>query len=1338
MNTAPQLPQDAQGFLVGEKIKPEDLPQDDSAVLHEISGGVGRLEKIASNILSAIRALSKPWRRNAAPANDSTAAMPAQADRWPFVSEGVGQAANDATVKSPVRPSMTPASAPEPDAAAPVAKASSGLSKARSREFTPPAINVEVSVPEGRKSRSTPLRNGLVALPGSAAKAHASATATASANARGGAPGAPGGPGAAGQDAAMGTSPKPAAPLTVEKVLAEVMQAGVSAVQPAPVRSNKTAAAVGGANARGKAVEVRERDKLGRFQSDKQGTERRTENGHDPVEKRLDAIKDAVSAGTEHAKHIAGAVGGVLSETGAIVDQAKHMDPTLAALSDGMAAMSPFVRIGSRVVGASLRVLKATSAAPIKLARASFRWATSGRSPKVSGQEKADALKEASPSTARPAGPQALEPHTGPVAEPTGRPALVSMFRGKPQMDPPGASRPGVLSAVTSSISRVLRMSARSGHEDAVTTHRLLKDIADKQSGGGGKGGGGGLLGKLLSGVLGFIPSMLGKLLGGAAGILGGGRAVAGGLVGLGAKALGSLFGGKGGAAGAPGAAGGSGGAGGKGIFQRIKDRFTTRSAEVPGAAAGGAVKPVGLLGRAGRAIGGADRAALGFGGRVLAPVAKAAGVVGGAASSVLSPIAKTAGSFLSPVAKMAGGLRGAAGGLLKRLPVIGPMLALAGLGSAYADKGSVDSRDVGGAAGGLAGGALGAAIGSFILPGVGTFIGGAIGGWLGQNAGEVIGDKIGPALADFLGMAKGFFSDAYNTISSGFGKLWDGIKDSPVFKWAGEKVDQAKQWAGEKATQVKQAAGKAVTGVSNTISDASAVVGTAVRSVVPEGVRQKIKDVTGVSESRKNRAIQTAMEFSGGKINGLDDLTQKQLIASTVATESNGGDYQAKERKTGGAVGAYQATPSWLADVGLIRGGGATVRAAMMRDGIDPSSKMATTRWMQSGGARAFLQDSSNWVEGMSLDRYMSDKTVQDTAFATAQNKTVERLQKEGLIDASTPPEKVAALLKAAHVGGMGGARAVARGGNGAADHNGTSAGTYASQILSDAGGYRAALEKLQKNGVDAVAAVAQGASPVTPGAMAAGTAERIGTEKGRGTAVPVPTVPGPSAPAPASANAQARVGTEKGRGTNPAQPSPVTPAAQGGSPVIPAATPVAAPAVASVSQLPPDKAAMVASLASLTGGGAAANALGVNAPGAPGDPATAIATIAPGLMASRAALTAFLRLAPSEATAASGATPAAIPSAISVNAQNSFSQQSRTSTGAITAPKASSAPRMPTVIVPPPMAVPDAPQAEPPAPVRLNSERQRPMEVRIKTPISQNLPDRTLANVVTGGIGA
>ncbi|MFB9114898.1 XVIPCD domain-containing protein [Xanthomonas arboricola pv. corylina] len=170
-----------------------------------------------------------------------------------------------------------------------------------------------------------------------------------------------------------------------------------------------------------------------------------------------------------------------------------------------------------------------------------------------------------------------------------------------------------------------------------------------------------------------------------------------------------------------------------------------------------------------------------------------------------------------------------------------------------------------------------------------------------------------------------------------------------------------------------------------------------------------------------------------------------RRLIASTVMTESNGGDLQITNKQ--GYVGRYQAGAGWLADAGYVDR--AKLNDAMTDAGFDPQKvRGAEWKWASSGGMTRFLEDSSNWKNGLSFEQYKSSAALQDGAFKINSDKAYSQAIRNGVLDEGDDPAKVAGFLKARHISGYGGAREAVTGGRVISDSNGTSNYDYMHDI--------------------------------------------------------------------------------------------------------------------------------------------------------------------------------------------------------------------------------------------------------------------------------------------------
>lgn len=165
----------------------------------------------------------------------------------------------------------------------------------------------------------------------------------------------------------------------------------------------------------------------------------------------------------------------------------------------------------------------------------------------------------------------------------------------------------------------------------------------------------------------------------------------------------------------------------------------------------------------------------------------------------------------------------------------------------------------------------------------------------------------------------------------------------------------------------------------------------------------------------REEKAVATAIAYNQGDIAGLDDAMTRRLIASTVLTESNGGDLDITNSL--GFVGRYQAGAGWLADAGYVDG--EKLHAAMVKDGFTRESK-----WGAKGHMTEFLKDPANWKNGLSLDQYEASAELQDRAFKIISDKAYNQAIKEGVLSVGDDPATVAGFLKARHISGPAGAR--------------------------------------------------------------------------------------------------------------------------------------------------------------------------------------------------------------------------------------------------------------------------------------------------------------------------
>lgn len=465
--------------------------------------------------------------------------------------------------------------------------------------------------------------------------------------------------------------------------------------------------------------------------------------------------------------------------------------------------------------------------------------------------------------------------------------------------------------------------------------------------------------------------------------------------------------------------------------------------------------------------------------------------VPGGAAGAATEAVAKKPGLL----ARAGKGI----GGVLKRVPLLGSLLAAVSIGAdvyssesddkaTRAEKDKTTGKAVGGGGGAIAGmmaggaagakagalvGLIGGPVGAAIGAAIGGVVGSVAGGFFGEKAGAIVGEKVGGWVtelrnADIPGKLMAGWTAFTSTLGEGFSAVLKKLGLSGAFDKAKETYAGAKDKVVQSATAAvdygKEKAGQAGEALKN--------------SAVGKGTGWVLDQFKG----DKRRAAETAQNYSAGNIAGLDDAQTRALVASTLLTESGGGQTDIVNKQ--GYIGRYQAGASWLSSAGLMKGGDKAVKDAMKADGFNSEWK-----WAESGGMTRYLSKDSNWVDGMSRSKYLASAGAQDTAFKTVNDKTYADLLKRGVIKPGDSPEVVAGYLKTAHIAGAGGAVAVSKGGQGASDANGTSARKYFDDVAGDRHGFNQAFKNAGQAPVTATpAAPAIPAAPATTTMVTAG----------------------------------------------------------------------------------------------------------------------------------------------------------------------------------------------------------------------------------------------------------
>jgi hypothetical protein len=192
-----------------------------------------------------------------------------------------------------------------------------------------------------------------------------------------------------------------------------------------------------------------------------------------------------------------------------------------------------------------------------------------------------------------------------------------------------------------------------------------------------------------------------------------------------------------------------------------------------------------------------------------------------------------------------------------------------------------------------------------------------------------------------------------------------------------------------------------------------------------------------------RERAVATAYEYQQGNIAGLDDTTTRRLIASVVLSESRGGDLAVTNHA--GFVGRYQAGAAMLAESGYVDQD--KLKTAM-------GDQRSEWSWAKSGGMTKFLEEPSNWNNGLSLDKYKQSAELQDNAFKTHADNAYSRGIQQGALNENDKPERIAGFLKAEYMAGYGAAAEAMNGGRMMKDANGNSNYSYMHDITRDGDG--------------------------------------------------------------------------------------------------------------------------------------------------------------------------------------------------------------------------------------------------------------------------------------------
>lgn len=324
----------------------------------------------------------------------------------------------------------------------------------------------------------------------------------------------------------------------------------------------------------------------------------------------------------------------------------------------------------------------------------------------------------------------------------------------------------------------------------------------------------------------------------------------------------------------------------------------------------------------------------------------------GGMGGGLLGSLLGTAGG--SAAGGLLGGLLGrgkalfmGGGRLLRRVPLLGALLAGGGALASIFGGGSRDEKykgvgEAGGMlAGGVAGAKLGAALGTMIAPGIGTALGGFLGGVGGALLGEAFGSKVGEWTKTLVDAdIPGKVVEAWKVTTAAIGAAWDSLTTDAKEAWAGittkagEWLDAAKSGL-DVVGSTLASAGSAVndwirekTGVDvrGAVSSAASTVGEATGAVW-----DKAKDIAGAGWSAAKGYGSDALDAAG--------RGAAALVPNTVKRAYSAGAAAATQAKAGYDVARGNGT-SAVAPSGALQEG---ARAAGGAAGVGINKVLAT-----------------------------------------------------------------------------------------------------------------------------------------------------------------------------------------------------------------------------------------------------------------------------------------------------------------------------------------------------------------------------------------------------------
>jgi hypothetical protein len=271
---------------------------------------------------------------------------------------------------------------------------------------------------------------------------------------------------------------------------------------------------------------------------------------------------------------------------------------------------------------------------------------------------------------------------------------------------------------------------------------------------------------------------------------------------------------------------------------------------------------------------------------------------------AVLSKIPGLGGLFGGGAPGAAGASGGFFKGALKKIPLLGSLLAFGGAAANIYDSENDDKlsrrekdrnagKAIGGAGGTIGGMMAGAAAGAFAGP-VGMAIGGMVGAFLGDQAGQIIGDKVGGWVNDLRSAdIVGTITTAWDGVVAGFksaydaiGKTWGGFVDSAKAGWDTIAGLFSSAYEGLKSIPV---------------------IGPAIQAV-EDAAKKTAEAASAAAASAKAKAVEVGTKAVEGAKAGVEYLGNNTTIGKSVKAAGQGAAVVA-EKTASAAERAYNVT---------------------------------------------------------------------------------------------------------------------------------------------------------------------------------------------------------------------------------------------------------------------------------------------------------------------------------------------------------------------------------------------------------------------------------------------